>query len=99
MFFSEALSQGEGQTISGDIKPLRLYQNRERKGKHTFDTSSLHPPKSIILSENPTSQRLKLRTNEVTCKNSANNFYLWQSNLNFLTDNYFIYLEIQVCFI
>ena len=58
----------------GDIKPL---QKCVQKGKNPFDTSNRHSSKSFTFRENPTCQRLKLRTNEVTCKNSANGFYLW----------------------
>jgi hypothetical protein len=99
-------AQGDYFGIFGDIKPLRLYQNRERKGKSPFDTSSLHPPKSIIFSENPTSQRLKLRTNEVTLNKCSNDFtYVNQTFFSQLTiilnliQNSVISLKVQVCFI
>ena len=69
-----------------------------QKGKHPFDTSSRDPSKSFTFSEKSTSQRLKIRINEVTCKNSANDFYICQSNLIFPTDNY-LEFDSEFCYL
>ena len=69
-----------------------------QKHNKSFDTSSRHPSKSFTFSENPTSQRLRLRTNEATCKNSANDFYICQSNLIFPTENYLEFIS-EFCYL